>query len=177
MDFSLLLQSYGEVFTSLQVILMTLLGAAGGVLLGAIPWAMTPTEVAEAYREGADMETYDPEMLLTGYQTAKQCGIGRACFFARILNQFVTKDNGKLANYILGACLQSDVAAIQSSSALRAGPDTTVIIGGKDPLRQAIADILKHEDCFEQVHMFQPDEDLPLSPIVAYLIADRRARK
>ena len=42
MDFGLLLQSYGEVFTSLQVILMTLLGAAGGVLLGAIP-GMTAT--------------------------------------------------------------------------------------------------------------------------------------
>lgn len=42
MDFSLLLESYGEVWTSLQVILMTLLGACGGVLLGAIP-GMTAT--------------------------------------------------------------------------------------------------------------------------------------
>ena len=42
MDFGLLVQSYGEVFTSLQVIFMTLLGATGGVLLGAIP-GMTAT--------------------------------------------------------------------------------------------------------------------------------------
>jgi len=42
MDFGLLLKSYGEVFTSLQVILMTFLGATGGVLLGAIP-GMTAT--------------------------------------------------------------------------------------------------------------------------------------
>lgn len=42
MDFSLLVQSYSEVFTNLQVLLMTLLGAAGGVLLGAIP-GMTAT--------------------------------------------------------------------------------------------------------------------------------------
>ena len=42
MDFGLLLESYGAVWGSLQVILMTLLGACGGVLLGAIP-GMTAT--------------------------------------------------------------------------------------------------------------------------------------
>ena len=42
MNWSLLFESYGAVFGSLQVILMTFLGAAGGVLLGAIP-GMTAT--------------------------------------------------------------------------------------------------------------------------------------
>ena len=42
MDWSLLFQSYGAVFGNIQVILMTLLGAAGGILLGAIP-GMTAT--------------------------------------------------------------------------------------------------------------------------------------
>ncbi len=42
MDWSLLFSSYGDVFGSLQVILMTFIGAAGGVLLGAIP-GMTAT--------------------------------------------------------------------------------------------------------------------------------------
>lgn len=136
------------------------------------------TIIADAVgRRFVSMEAYDPEMLLAGYQTAKRCGIGRACFSGRILSQFVTKDQAKLANYILGACLQSDVAAIQNSAALKAGPDTTAIVGGKDPLRRAIADILRHEGCFEEVSLFQPDGDLPLSPTGAYLIADRRAGK
>ena len=42
MDWSLLFSSYGDVFGNLQVILMTFIGAAGGVLLGAIP-GMTAT--------------------------------------------------------------------------------------------------------------------------------------
>ena len=42
MDWSLLFSSYADVFGSLQVILMTFIGAAGGVLLGAIP-GMTAT--------------------------------------------------------------------------------------------------------------------------------------
>ena len=37
MDFHLLLSSYASVFTNLEVILMTLIGALGGILLGAIP--------------------------------------------------------------------------------------------------------------------------------------------
>lgn len=41
-NFGLLISSYADVFTSLNVILMTFLGAAGGVLLGAIP-GMTAT--------------------------------------------------------------------------------------------------------------------------------------
>ena len=42
MNWGLLFESYGAVFTSPQVLLMTLLGALGGVLLGAIP-GMTAT--------------------------------------------------------------------------------------------------------------------------------------
>lgn len=42
MNWSLLFESYGAVFGNIQVLLMTLLGATGGVLLGAIP-GMTAT--------------------------------------------------------------------------------------------------------------------------------------
>jgi len=42
MDFNLLISSYASVFTNLEVILMTLIGALGGILLGAIP-GMTAT--------------------------------------------------------------------------------------------------------------------------------------
>ena len=42
MDWNLLFSSYSAVFTNPQVLLMTLLGAAGGVLIGAIP-GMTAT--------------------------------------------------------------------------------------------------------------------------------------
>ena len=42
MNWSLLFESYGAVFTNPQVLLMTFFGAAGGVLLGAIP-GMTAT--------------------------------------------------------------------------------------------------------------------------------------
>lgn len=119
-------------------------------------------------------DTYDREMMLTGYRTAKKCGAGRACFSARILSQFVTKDEEKLANYVLGVGLQGDVTAILNSEALKVEPDMTVVVGGKDPLRSAIADILEYEGCFKKVLRFSPDKDTPLSATGTYLIADRR---
>ena len=42
MDFGMMITSYSEVFTSVQVLLMTFIGALGGILLGAIP-GMTAT--------------------------------------------------------------------------------------------------------------------------------------
>lgn len=90
------------------------------------------------------------------------------------LNQFAISDKMKLANYILGACLQSDVAAVRNSAAISAGEDATIIVAGKNPLRQAIADILEHAGYFRHVEAFVPASDLPLSAIGAYLIADLR---
>ena len=42
MNWGLLFESFGAVFGNVQVLLMTLLGAAGGILLGAVP-GMTAT--------------------------------------------------------------------------------------------------------------------------------------
>ena len=90
------------------------------------------------------------------------------------MNQFAIDDKSKIANYILGACLQSDVAAIRNSSAISAGREATIVVAGKNPFRQAIADILLREGYFQHVEVFAPETELPLSPIGAYRIADLR---
>lgn len=132
------------------------------------------TIIADAVdRKFVEEETYDKSMLLLGYDVAKKTGLGRACFSARILNQFSIKEKEKIANYILGAALQSDVAAVLGSSALAAGKQTEIIVAGKNPLRQAIADVLTYEGCFANVHTFVPEDDRPLSAIGAYLVSDR----
>lgn len=135
------------------------------------------TIIADAVeRKFVSEESYDRDMMLLGFETAKKSGLGRACFSARILNQFVTKDAEKLANYVLGAALQSDVTAIKNSSALTADTGTDVIVAGKNPLRQAIADLLRYDGYFNQVFEFQPHSDVPLSALGAYIIADGAAR-
>jgi len=116
---------------------------------------------------------YDKNMVLTGYETAKKSGIGRACFSARILNQFAIKDKQKLANYILGVALQSDVTAVKNSDALKVNCSTDVIVSGKDPLRRAIADILQKDGFFANVYTYEIKGNLPLSAVGAYIIAEK----
>ena len=55
MDWSLLFQSYGAVFTNLQVLMMTLIGAMGGVLLGAGGLVRAYSSSAAENLSGADI--------------------------------------------------------------------------------------------------------------------------
>lgn len=116
---------------------------------------------------------YDRDILLIGYEIAQKTGIGRACFSARILNQFAIEDKQKLANYILGVTLQSDVTAIKNSNALKVDCNTDVIISGKNPLRRAIADILRSDGFFANIHEFEIEGNLPLSAVGAYIIGEK----
>lgn len=124
-------------------------------------------------REFVSMETYDREWILKGYETAAQTGLGRACFTARILMLFYQNDPQKIANYVLGASLAGDVQAVRHSRAVKADPDTLVVVGGKQPLRQAVSDILKADGYFRDVEEFVSEGDIPLSAIGAYIIAQK----
>lgn len=147
------------------------LTSISGELLASIT---NDTIIADAVgKKFVEEESYDRDMLLTGYEIAQKSGIGRACFSARILNQFAIKDKQKLANYILGVALQSDVTAIKNSDALKVNPSTDVIVAGKNPLRQAIADILERDGYFANIHKFEVQGNLPLSAVGAYIIAEK----
>ncbi len=131
------------------------------------------TIIADAVgRKFVEPETYDKDMLLLGYDTAKRSGIGRCCFSGRILSLFTLKDKTKVSNFITGVTLQNDIEAIKNSSALQTSPETTVIVGGKEPLRTMFVDILKHDGYFPRVECFENPEDKALSALGAYIIAD-----
>ena len=118
-------------------------GFISGELLAAIT---TGTILADAVqRQFASPEGYDRELALAGWRTAKQTGLGRACFSGRILSQFGKQPPQAVASYLLGVVLQSDLAAIHGSGALHLEPGAEVIVAGKDPLRRAMADLLAAE--------------------------------
>ena len=124
-------------------------------------------------KQFVEEETYDREWLLKGYDNAKRTGLGRTCFTARILQLFYEDAPPKIANFVLGAALQGDVTAVMHSDALKVSPDTTVVVGGKNPLRQAIVDILEHEGYFARIETYVPEEGIPLSALGAYLVAEK----
>lgn len=136
------------------------------------------TVIADAVgRQFVSEENYDRDMVLKGFDTASRTGLGRAAFSARILNTFAEKDKQKLANYLLGAALSSDVQSIRNSAALKAEPTANVIVSGKNPLRRAIVDVLTHDGYFANVQEYIPDPNLPLSASGAFCVADALREK
>lgn len=131
------------------------------------------TIIADAVgRQFVSGEDYDREMVLTGFTCAGKTGMGRACFSARILNQFAIRDQKKIANYILGVALQNDITAVRNSDALCLSRDTTIVVSGKNPLRRALADVIRADGYFRMVEEYIPDDSMPLSPAGALIVAD-----
>jgi 2-dehydro-3-deoxygalactonokinase len=122
------------------------------------------TIIADAVnRRFVSEETYDRELLLSGYRQAAAVGIGRACFSCRILSQFLDKNPDRLANYILGAVLQNDLIALRHSSAIQVRENTRVVVAGRNPLRRAFADLLQEDGFFRDVREDRSAQEVPLS--------------
>jgi 2-dehydro-3-deoxygalactonokinase len=118
-------------------------------------------------------ETYDRERMLEGYRLSKKVGLARACFSGRIEYLFVRREHNAVGNFILGAALSEDVTAVRNSSTLHIGADTNVVVAGKSPLREALADVLDCEGIFASVRQFAVGGEAPLSALGAYIIAEK----
>ncbi len=132
------------------------------------------TIIADAVgRQFVQEDTYNKELVLEGYRNGSKTGIGRACFSGRILNQFAIKEKEKVANYILGVALSTDLMAVKESSAITVSKDHCVVVAGKNPLRRALIDILEYDGYFTKIKEYVPKDSVPLSALGAYTIAKK----
>ena len=151
------------------------LTSISGELLNSITMA---TILADAVgHQFVSEDSYDPQWVRLGARTAEHCGLGRACFSGRILSLFATEDHSKIANFVLGACLASDIRAIANSTALARTLDTRVVVAGKAPLQQAMAELLREKGCFRQILTDTQTGEIPLSAQGALQIARLRRER
>lgn len=131
------------------------------------------TVIADAVgRQFVRPDCLDRELLLRGFEVSRRTGLGRGAFSARILSQFAEKEEQKLASFLLGAALASDVQSVRNSTALAVDAHVSVIVSGKAPLRQAVALVLERDGFFDRVEQYAPPPDLPLSAIGSFLVAE-----
>ncbi|MEZ3486782.1 MAG: 2-dehydro-3-deoxygalactonokinase [Lachnospiraceae bacterium] len=117
-------------------------------------------------------KSYDREMVLLGYKTAKKAGVSRACFLGRVLKANVCEEHGKIANYILGAVLQNDIQLMEQSKLVQKDLHSDIIVSGKNPFRRALFDMIMSEGRYGKVTEFIPQEgEMPLSAEGALMIA------
>lgn len=83
-------------------------------------------------RQFAAAESYDGDMAMLGYRTAKKTGLARAAFAARVLRQQQGYSREEMASYLLGAVIEGDIRAMLRSSAISLAKDMVAVISGNE---------------------------------------------
>ena len=144
------------------------LSSLAGELLSALTLNTILANAVNKSFAGAD---YNREMLLAGYRTARDTSLARATFSTRMLQMFIPSNEQDRASFLLGAVLESDVAAVKNSKALSVTPDMKMVIAGKEPLTSALKLLFEEDGYFRQVEIYYPEAAKPMSGYGLYQIA------
>jgi 2-dehydro-3-deoxygalactonokinase len=88
----------------------------------------------------------EPEALLSGAKHSRRVGLARACFQVRLLDLFADLTVNQKANFLLGAVLASDLAALANSAAIPQASALPLIIGGSSVTAQGFELLLQAEN-------------------------------
>ena len=111
---------------------------------------------------------YDCEYLIKGYETAVACGVNTALFKTRILGNLFGGSKEQTYGYFLGVVLANEVESLKKSN------KSTIVIGGKSVLKNALAHILRQVTSLDVVcdTDAEVDESVALGQIRVYEYAD-----
>lgn len=143
-------------------------GRIGGcltTLAGELLSVITNNTILKSALQGSFVTRADEAMILRGAACARQVGLSRACFTVRIIDQFTGCSPEEKANFLLGAVLAADLAALRGSSALDARSDMPVIIAGNRELREAFHIVLKQDGFFRDL---RPADDDALNDVAGF---------
>lgn len=133
----------GEIFTTL---------AANTILADSIPDTL--------------VSYLDVDIFLKGVAVSRDVGLTRGCFATRILSQFASIDGNRRASFLLGVVLGQDLTAIKNSSACGCNWCDPVVIGGPQPLRQAMYWLLKTDPDITGEIVLLDDETVEMSTVI-----------
>jgi len=127
-----------------------------------------------AGRQFISEETYDYSLIRFGCQEAGKEGFGRAAFGARIMNQFFIKEKAKVANYLTGIALESDMKVIKNIINSDFQKPEQIIITGETIMGQALYDLIIEAGIFSGVKRYKPSGEMTLSAHGAFSIMEKR---
>ena len=149
------------------------LSSLAGELLSAVTLNTILAGAVGKQFAGAD---YNRDMLLAGYRVARDTSFGRAAFSTRMLQMFIPSNEQDRASFLLGAVLQGDVEAVKNSRALSVTREMKVVIAGKEPLASALKLLFEEDGYFQQVDIYYPTAEKPMSGYGAYQVALANAK-
>lgn len=140
---------------------------AGEILSAVTNYTILADTLGKGYA-GAD---FDKEMLLAGFRTSRSTSFARAAFSTRMAQMFLHKEKKECAAFLLGAILENDIQAVKNSKALLVNKDTKVVIAGKEPFASALDLLFKEDGYFENIEIYRPTEERPMSGFGAFMAA------
>lgn len=140
-------------------------------LAGELNAIITNHTILTSSLENRFSESLCNDALLEGYQAAEKYGLGHALFLIRLQEQFEGKPHEKLASFLIGVILHSDIKALSSAPQLRFTSETPVYIGGSGLLCQATAELLKQQ--FPDNPVYQCNDTQDLSAIGSIYVAQK----
>ncbi len=144
-------------------------GRIGGcltTLAGELIGVITNDTILKSALQGSFVSRVDERMVLWGAACARQAGLNRACFTVRILDQFTPCSVEEKANFLLGAVLATDLAALLGSRTFAIRPEMPVFIAGKRQVREAFQVLLAQDEFFRGA--VRPVDDAVLADISGF---------
>lgn len=129
-------------------------------LAGELNAIITNNTILTSSLENRFSETLCNEALLEGYNAVEQFGMGHALFLIRLQEQFEGRCHEKLASFLVGVILHSDIKALTSAPQLGFTSETPVYIGGSGLLCEATAYLLQQQFPDNPVHQCTDIQDL-----------------
>ena len=88
-------------------------------------------------------QALEPEPFIAGAKYAQRVGLSRASFQVRLLDLFAELSTNQKANFLLGAVLTQDLAALDNSEALNISASMPLVVGGTSLIAQGLALLLQ----------------------------------
>lgn len=97
----------------------------------------------------------DEDRLYQGYKAAEKYGLTRSFYHVRLLQTFSNMTNNELANYYVGAVLQSDLKSLDST--VGESDLKWIIVGGSEALKNAFSYLVKK--IYPNLSIITPSEE------------------
>lgn len=143
---------------------------AGELLSSVIQDTIIADAVGKSFLE---IEDYQSELVIRGFEEAAKFGLGRTCFSGRIMNQFLTKNKAAVRNFIYGAVLQGDLQAMESEELFEVKKEMGIVVCGQGIICQIFYDLLKYLG-YMNVTWDQPEGEVSLAARGAWIVAKEK---
>ncbi len=119
-------------------------------------------------------ESFDILAIEKGFDCAKEWGLTKACFSARVMTNFLGYSKTFISNFLLGAVIESDIKAVKNYIRKESIGKISVVAPGEGVMLKAISAMIEREGLCSEIIYDKEKRKLPLSVEGALRVMEER---